>query len=329
VVARARHDNDGASRCRHPRGGSTDRRGGPPPAPPATAGIAAAEADLAAIHDLPNPPEIRSQHGVLSGTLTNAPAQVTVAGRRTTSNVINGDFVPPTLRVRRGDMIEVRAVNRIGKAAENIDGPQPTNIHYHGMDVSPIPPGDSVFVRIRPERRFGYQVYVPTDHPQGLHWYHAYVHHFVDDQIGSGVSGMLIVDGFIERQYPELGGLRERVMVLKDFTFPGFKDGDARTKSLNGYADPPIRARPGEFQIWEIGNLGADAFFDIRRRLREGPADPGSIKPNPADLLKAKIARTRHMDFSASANGDTFFINGRTYDENRVDSVVQLGDVER
>ncbi|HEX6011107.1 MAG TPA: hypothetical protein VFY87_04730, partial [Geminicoccaceae bacterium] len=59
------------------------------------------------------------------------------------------------------------------------------------------------------------------------------------------------------------------------------------------------------------------------------PADPGSIKPNPADLLKAKIARTRHMDFSASANGDTFFINGRTYDENRVDSVVQLGDVER
>jgi FtsP/CotA-like multicopper oxidase with cupredoxin domain len=51
---------------------------------------------------------------------------VTVAGRRTTSNVINGDFVPPTLRVRRGDTIEVRAVNRIGKAAVNIDGPQPT-----------------------------------------------------------------------------------------------------------------------------------------------------------------------------------------------------------
>jgi suppressor of ftsI len=349
---------------------------------------------------------------VLSGTLTIAPAQVTVAGRRTTSNVIDGDFVPPTLRVRRGDTIEVRAVNRIGKAAVNIDGPQPTNVHYHGMDVSPIPPGDSVFIRIRPERRSGYQVHVPTDHPQGLHWYHAHVHHFVDDQIGSGVSGMLIVDGFIERQHPELAGLRERVMVLKDFTFPGFKDGDARTKSLNGYADPPIRATPGEFQIWEIGNLGADAFFDlqleghrfwvierdgnllsdpvrqdhlflppgarasivveaarkpgryalrslkvdtgqqgdpnprvrigtfvvgkiqgggapIHRRLREGPADPGSIKPNPADFLKAEIARTRYVDFSESAKGNTFFINGKTYDENRIDTVVQLGDVER
>ena len=53
-------------------------------------------------------------------------------------------------------------------------------------------------------------------------------------------------------------------MVLKDFAFPDFKDGDARTKSLNGYANPPIRSRPGEFQIWEIGNLGADAIFDLK-----------------------------------------------------------------
>ncbi|HEX6016258.1 MAG TPA: hypothetical protein VFY87_31535 [Geminicoccaceae bacterium] len=85
----------------------------------AATGIVAAEADqpLAAVDDLPNPPEISSRDGVLSGTLTIAPARVTVAGRGTTSNVIDGDFVPPTLRVRRGDTIEVRAVNRIGKAA--------------------------------------------------------------------------------------------------------------------------------------------------------------------------------------------------------------------
>ena len=70
------------------------------------------------------------------------------------------------------------------------------------MDVSPIPPGDSVFIRIEPKRDFRYDVYIPNDHPQGLHWYHAHVHHFVEDQIGSGVSGMLIVDGFIQRQYP-------------------------------------------------------------------------------------------------------------------------------
>ena len=289
------------------------------------------------------------------------------------------------MRVRRGDTIGIKAVNRIGKTKVGIDGPEPTNVHYHGMDVSPIPPGDSVFIRIKPKRDFRYDVYIPTDHPQGLHWYHAHVHHYVEDQIGSGVSGMLIVDGFIQRQYPELDRLRERVMVLKDFAFPDFKDGDARTKSLNGYANPPIRSRPGEFQIWEIGNLGADAIFDLKleghtfwvlerdgnlllrtvkqdhlflppgaratvvvqasrdpgryalrslnvdtgpqgdpnpnvqigtfivggqpagggapilARLRDGPADAASIKPNPNQLRNAKISRTRYIDFSESA----------------------------
>ena len=335
---------------------------------------------------------------MLRGTLTVAPAEITVRGCKIVSNVINGDYMAPTLRVRRGDTIGIAAVNQIGAADVNIDGPQPTNIHYHGMDVSPRlePPGDNVFIRIRPDRGLRYDVFVPEDHPLGLHWYHAHVHHFVDDQIGSGVSGMLIVDGFIEEQYPELAGLRQRVMVFKDFTFPDFEDGDARAKSLNGFADPPIRARPGEYQIWQLGNLGADAFFDmkldghevwlierdgnlllqpvrvdhvflppgaravvvvqageaggyayhhlnvdtgpagdpnpperlgtfivsgepvggghaIRERLREGPAHPDQIQPNPDTVAKLKVTRTRYIDFSESADGNTFFINNKTY----------------
>jgi FtsP/CotA-like multicopper oxidase with cupredoxin domain len=365
-----------------------------------------------AIDDLPNPPELVSVDGVLLGTLTIAPAPVTVRGCTVVSNVINGDYLAPTLRVRRNDTIRVRAVNQIGPAEVNIDGPQPTNIHYHGMDVSPKRPGDNVFIRIRPEQQLRYDVFVPRNHPQGLHWYHAHVHHFVDDQISSGVSGMLIVDGFIGPQYPELAGLRQRVMVLKDFTFPGFEDGEPRAKSLNGFADPPIRARPGEYQLWQLGNLGADAFFDmqldghtvwlierdgnllleperiehiflppgaramvvvqageagtyafrhrnvdtgpagdpnpavrlgrfivagnpvrpnaaIAERLRAGPAHPKRIQPNPKSVERLKIDKTRHVDFSESADGDTFFINGKTYDEARIDTETKVGRVER
>ena len=219
----------------------------------------------APIFDLPNPPELRSADGVLRGTLTFAPAEVTIDGQTVVSNVINGNYMAPTLRIRRGDTIRVKAVNGIGPAEVDIDAPQPTNIHYHGMDVAPKRhDGDNVFIRIKPGQDLRYDVFVPDDHPQGLHWYHAHVHTYVDDQIGSGISGMLIVGGFIFEQYPELFGQRQRVMVLKDFTFPGFIDGDARAKSLNGYANPPIRAQPGEWQIWQLGNLGADAFFDMK-----------------------------------------------------------------
>ena len=124
--------------------------------PPLGPRLARADAVVspAAIDDLPNPPEIVSQDGDLTGTLTVAPAQVTVRGRSVVSNVINGNYMAPTLRVQRGDTIKLKAVNQIGKAQVNIDGPEPTNIHYHGMDVSPIPPGDSVFIRIAPEKQF-------------------------------------------------------------------------------------------------------------------------------------------------------------------------------
>jgi FtsP/CotA-like multicopper oxidase with cupredoxin domain len=374
---------------------------------------AAAVVAAAGINDLPNPPELHSKNGVLRGTLRIKPAQITVRGRTVISNVINGNYLAPTLRIQPGDTIRVRAVNEIGPSQVNISGPQPTNIHFHGMDVSPkLPNGDNVFLRINPQQDLTYGVAVPKDHPRGLHWYHAHVHHYVDDQISSGVSGMLIVDGAIKIQYPELAKLRQRVMVLKDFTFPGFKDGDPRAKSLNGYNNPPIRARPGEFQVWQLGNLGADAFFDMKlgahkvwvierdgvlllqpirtdriflppgaratvvvqagpagnypfwhiavdtgpagdpnpsvklgtfivsgqpmpgadpilKRLAEGPARPGKIKPNPVEVAKLKINRTRFIDFSESADGDTFFINNKVYNENRVDVTTQVGQVER
>ena len=72
---------------------------------------------------------------------------------------------------------------------------------------------------------------------------------------------MLIVDGGVESDYPELARLRERVMVLKDINLPG---GTSPTRTVNGLANPPIRSRPGELQIWAIGNLGADSFFNLR-----------------------------------------------------------------
>ncbi|HEX2526389.1 MAG TPA: multicopper oxidase family protein [Geminicoccus sp.] len=384
---------------------------------PGQAGASGAERgavpSAAVLDDLPNPPEMRSKNGVLAGTLRFKPAEIVVRGRKVVSNVVNGNYMAPTLRIRPGDTIRVKAVNEIGPSQVNISRPQPTNVHFHGMDVSPkLPNGDNVFLRINSGQDLRYDVFVPKNHPQGLHWYHAHVHHYVDDQISSGISGMLIVDGAIESQYPELARLRQRVMVFKDFTFPGFKDGDARAKSLNGFANPPIRSRPGEFQIWHLGNLGADAFFDMKltdhkvwlierdgnllldpvridhvflppgaratvvvqagkagrypfrhqnvdtgpagdpnpsvqlgtfvvdgvpragggailQRLRNGPAYPKRLQPNAESVAKLKVDRTRYIDFSESADGDTFFINNKTYKESRIDVTTRVGQVER
>ena len=39
--------------------------------------------------------------------------------------------------------------------------------------------------------------------------------------------------------------------------------GDPKTKTINGVLGGVITAAPGCFEIWEIGNLGSDAYFDL------------------------------------------------------------------
>lgn len=367
----------------------------------------AAERSQGTVRDLPNPPVIRSRNGVLDTVFVAEPGKVTVATDRLTSNVYNDLYIPPTLEVRRGDTMLLRLVNKIGPADVEIQEKQPTNIHFHGMDVSPKQPGDNVFVKISPGRSFQYRVEIPDDHPQGLHWYHSHLHEYVDPQILSGLSGMLIVEGGIASHYPALVGLRQRVMVLKDINLPG---DTSPTRTINGLTNPPIRSRPGELQIWAIGNLGADSFFNLRLEghrfwvlerdgnflrqpiaqsalflppgartlvvveagaagryyfqtqevdtgptglpspkarlgtfIVEGPPVPGNalagVLAKPAanipsigltgeELLTMPIAKRRTFTFSDAPDFSAFYINGLTYDENRIDTKVQLGHVE-
>src|SRR5262249_57848569 len=84
-----------------------------------------------------NPPELASVNGVLSGTLTVAPASVKVGAKTVTTTVYDGLLMPPLLRVQPGDLIQLQLRN---------DGAMSTNIHYHGFGVTPLGPGDNVFL---------------------------------------------------------------------------------------------------------------------------------------------------------------------------------------
>jgi len=213
--------------------------------------------------DIPEPDSVSSRNGVLQYTLTQAPARVTVAGRSFTSNVFNGQYIPPVLRMQRGDRLELQLVNNIGKADVQIDGPLETNLHYHGMVVTPIAPGDDVFLHVAPSATYDYRWQVPSDHAQGPHWYHPHAHGLVEPQILSGMSGMLVIDGLIAQHYSAYSGLVERHLLLKDIQLPGASDDDPNTKTINGLLGGTLRLRPGEMQVWNLGNLGADAYFDL------------------------------------------------------------------
>ena len=97
---------------------------------------------------LVEPQIISAHHGVAELTLEAGPSKVTVGDQSFISNVYNGQYIPPVFRLRRGDELQLRLVNRIGPADVQIDGTQATNLHYHGMSVSPRPPADDIYVTI-------------------------------------------------------------------------------------------------------------------------------------------------------------------------------------
>jgi suppressor of ftsI len=91
----------------------------------------------------------------------------------------------------------------------------PTNLHYHGLGVSPLGRSDDVFIHLGTSEVFDYEVAIPRNHSAGLYWYHPHQHGLVVSQVSGGMSGGLIIEGILD-PFPELKRIKERVMLLKD-----------------------------------------------------------------------------------------------------------------
>ena len=110
---------------------------------------------------------------------------------------------------------------------------------------------------------------IPPDHAQGLFWYHPHFHPWVNTQIAGGLSGGLIV-GDILSPFPELAGIPERVMLLKDLKVKGGEpvldpdpSGPTR-RTVNGLWKARLTMQPGQLEFWRIGNIGANIYYQLR-----------------------------------------------------------------
>jgi suppressor of ftsI len=197
---------------------------------------------------LVQPQEIRSQNGVLNATLTATASQVQIGDYALSGFLYNDAYLPPLLRVRRGDVMRITFRNKLPDDA--------SNLHFHGMSVSPQANSDNVFIHVHPGEAFDYEVRVPAAGRQGpgLFWYHPHAHGFVTRQMLGGMSGGLVVDGS-ETLFAIIEGLPETFLFIKHF-----EQGDDEIISINGQLDPTLHIDAGEMQFWRIANIGATLF---------------------------------------------------------------------
>ena len=89
----------------------------------------------------------------------------------------NGDMPGPTLVIRPGDRLVINLYNDMGPemAARdwhfNEDGRyNSTNLHVHGLFVSPLPSSDHILIQVGPGMLYTYVYEIPPWHPSGTYW---------------------------------------------------------------------------------------------------------------------------------------------------------------
>jgi suppressor of ftsI len=199
-----------------------------------------------------------------------------------------GSTTPPVIRVQPGTVLNVEYKNELAAHSKEdcVGHPcmQMTNLHFHGLHVSPNAPQDDVLDMIAsPGETLHYSVQVPPQQPPGLYWYHTHSHGESYVQDLDGMSGAIVVEG-IERYAPEVRDMRERILVLRDLVLPtnaaerkGVMEwvamqttqcGTAAEKpeaafTVNGSLRPKIDIAPGERQFWRIVNASPDLYADL------------------------------------------------------------------
>ena len=149
--------------------------------------------------------KIASSNGLLSLDLEAMPQQVQLGNITANLLAYNGTVPGPLLEVGPGDRVKIRFTNSLT---------QPTNLHYHGLHISPEV--DDVFLEIAPGEQRTYEFQIPENHPAGTFWYHPHKHGLVAEQLFGGLAGLFIVRGELD-EIPEIKAAQESFLVLKDF----------------------------------------------------------------------------------------------------------------
>jgi suppressor of ftsI len=149
-----------------------------------------------------------------------------------------------------------------------------------------VPQDDVLTMMSTPGESLNYRVEIPSYSAPGLFWYHTHPHGESAQQDLDGMSGAIVIDG-IDRYYPELRGLRERVLILRDQDVEHARDAvrnqilqqvgvpsapcglstdqrPQRVFTLKGGIRPEIPINPGERQFWRIVNTSPDRYADLQ-----------------------------------------------------------------
>ncbi len=254
-----------------------------------------------------NPTDVSSLNGVLTAGFTFR-SSIDTQGYLHECYIYQtgqGPAEAPTLRINPGDQVLLSLTNRLTylpppppgpKATMQMGGMQgmagmggrtsgndpctggtmsatSTNIHFHGLNIPPICHQDDVLMTDveNTDAPFQYNFKVPANDQPGMYWYHPHLHGEATLQLNGGAAGALIVGG-IEKLKPQVGGLPERVFVIRQqFSNPNSWIAGPNQLTINYQPAlapfspaPIIKMQPGAKEFWRIANATSQGFLSLQ-----------------------------------------------------------------
>jgi FtsP/CotA-like multicopper oxidase with cupredoxin domain len=210
------------------------------------------------------PVDVYSKDGVLKTTLVADYKIGKVDNETTTAMVYNGSLVGPAFHVYPGDRVEIDLVNNLNES---------TNLHFHGLHVSPGNTSDNIFLDVQPGKTLHYILDIPKDHEPGTNWYHSHLHMLSYGQVSGGLSGLFIIEGLEELLPEPLQNITHQTIAIKDFPFDNLwvtthdlsnTMSGHESLTVNGEVNPTINITSGETQLWRLANIGSENEYIIK-----------------------------------------------------------------
>lgn len=211
--------------------------------------------------------------GIVEVDVDAKPSWININGTMANLLTYNGAYPAPTIRVKQGDILKVHFKNSLPVMGTNILGHEReiTNLHTHGLHVSPSGKADNMMVMLMSGDTFDYEYDLSRQEAGTLNIYHPHIHGTVAEQYWGGMGGALVVQDDID----VLAGYETHILVLKDITLAGGapepytslmdymhgKEGD--TVMVNGQVNPVLAIKPGQVQRWRVLNASNARFYKL------------------------------------------------------------------
>lgn len=241
-------------------------------------------------------------------------APINIGGTVANLLTYNGQYPGPTISYKPGDIVKLNFKNSLPNSGPTILGYDSsiTNIHTHGLHVSPVAPSDDPTIQVKSGETYNYIYNTSLQAGGTFDFYHCHVHGLTAEQFWGGLTGSMISADPTDL----LSGYETHIIFIKDITLDGDqpqpyvsvmeyvmgKEGNIIT--VNGQVNPVLNIQPGEVQRWRIINACNARFMRLgfQNHTMNLIGTDGGLLDKPYSLPELFLAPAERADILMKAD---------------------------